>query len=72
MQNYCTIGVYYCIMEYKKVIFETKQEAESFKQYLSMKGLKYVLVASSNVVTIKDCISEQDMYNLLYKFGRWY
>ena len=59
-------------MEYKKVIFETKQEAEAFKQYLSMKGLKYALVASTNEVTINDCISEQDMYNLLYKFGRWY
>lgn len=59
-------------MEYKKIIFDTIKEAEAFKHYLSMKGLKYALVASSNEVTIKDCISEQDMYNLLYKFGRWY
>jgi hypothetical protein len=59
-------------MEYKKVIFETKQEAESFKQFLSMKGLRYVLISAPNQVTVKDFISEQDMYNLIYKFGRWY
>jgi len=61
-------------MEYKKVVFETKQEAESFKVFLSMKGLKYAIITNpkSNEITIKDYISDQDFYILIYKFGRWF
>jgi len=72
MQIDCTVPQYHCIMEYKKIVFETKQEADAFKQFLAMKGVRYALIEASNEVIIRDFITEQQMYMLVYKFGKWY
>ena len=59
-------------MEYKKVIFETREDAYWFLQFLNLKAVRYANDSNELSVTIRDFITDQQMYQLMIAFGRWY
>lgn len=53
--------------------FASIQEAESFRVFLKMKDVKIAHINSQPIthVTVFTIITDQEWFNLLYRFGRW-
>lgn len=58
---------------HRTMIFDTLNEAESFRRFLEFKSVKIAVRNNEppNHVTAFDPMTDQQWFMLLYKFGRW-
>ena len=53
----------------KKITFSTAHKAVTFKTFLDMKGVRYA--KNSELLTVSFYATDQELFDLSFKFGRW-